>query len=155
MQQSERSIRSIAKNRKAFHDYEVLQRFEAGLALTGTEVKSLRAGKVNLGDAYALFPSKRSDELLLMQLHISPYDFGNRENHDPLRPRKLLLNAHELLRLRTAVEEKGLTLVPLELYFSGPYIKVEIGVCRGKKMYDKRQAIKGRDVERELRRSRE
>ncbi|MCU0331725.1 MAG: SsrA-binding protein SmpB [Candidatus Kapabacteria bacterium] len=155
MQQTERSIRSIARNRKAFHDYEVLQRYEAGITLTGTEVKSLRAGKVNLGDAYALFPSKQSDELLLLQLHISPYDFGNRENHDPLRPRKLLLHHHELQRLRTAVEEKGLTLVPLELYFSGPYIKVEIGVCRGKKLYDKRQAIKGRDQERELRRSRE
>lgn len=149
---NERSTRSIIQNRKALHDYEVLQRFEAGIVLTGTEVKSLRAGKVSLADAYAIFPSKTSDELMLVGMHINPYDFGNRENHIPTRPRKLLLHEHELVRLRTGVEEKGLTIVPLSLYFSGPYIKVELGLVRGKKLYDKRASIKDREQERAMRR---
>jgi len=149
---NERSTRSIIQNRKALHDYEVLQRFEAGIVLTGTEVKSLRAGKVSLVDAYAIFPSKTSDELMLVGMHINPYDFGNRENHIPTRPRKLLLHEHELVRLRTGVEEKGLTIVPLSLYFSGPYIKVELGLVRGKKLYDKRASIKDREQERAMRR---
>ncbi len=149
---NERSTRSIIQNRKALHDYEVLQRFEAGIVLTGTEVKSLRAGKVSLVDAYAIFPSKTSDELMLVGMHINPYDFGNRENHIPTRPRKLLLHEHELVRLRTGVEEKGLTIIPLSLYFSGPYIKVELGLVRGKKLYDKRASIKDREQERAMRR---
>ncbi|MBN9399333.1 MAG: SsrA-binding protein SmpB ['Candidatus Kapabacteria' thiocyanatum] len=149
---NERSTRSIIQNRKALHDYEVLQRFEAGIVLTGTEVKSLRAGKVSLVDAYAIFPSKASDELMLVGMHINPYDFGNRENHIPTRPRKLLLHEHELVRLRTGVEEKGLTIIPLSLYFSGPYIKVELGLVRGKKLYDKRASIKDREQERAMRR---
>lgn len=150
--QSDRTIRSIVRNRKAFHDYEVLQRYEAGIALTGTEVKSLRAGKVTMSDAYAMFPSKLSNKLMLVGLHINPYDFGNRENHITTRPRVLLLHDNELSKLRIAMEEKGLTLIPLELYFSGPYVKVEIGVCRGKNLHDKRHSVRDREQEREIRR---
>jgi SsrA-binding protein len=149
---SDRTIRPIITNRKALFEYEVLQRFEAGIALMGTEVKSLRAGKVNLADAYAMFPDRKSDELYLIGLHISPYDFGQRENHEPLRRRKLLLKHHELLRLREGIEEKGLTVVPLSLYFSGPYVKVELGLVRGKKLYDKRAATKEREQKREMKR---
>jgi SsrA-binding protein len=148
----DRTIRPIVTNRKAFHEYEVLQRFEAGIVLSGTEVKSLRAGKVNVMDAYAVFPSRNSDELVLVGLHIAPYEFGNRENHVPLRPRRLLLHQRELGRLRAALEEKGLSLVPLSVYFSGPYVKVELGLVRGKKLYDKRAALKDREHERAIRR---
>ncbi|MEY3386325.1 MAG: hypothetical protein RIR53_1136 [Bacteroidota bacterium] len=150
---NDRTIRTIITNRKALFEYEVLDRFEAGIALVGTEVKSLRAGKVNLADAYAMFPDKRSDELYLVGLHISPYDFGNRENHEPLRRRKLLLKQHELRRMREGIEEKGLTVVPLSLYFSGPYVKVELGLVRGKKLYDKRAATKEREQKREMKRA--
>jgi SsrA-binding protein len=143
----------IVTNRRAFHDYEVLQRFEAGIELRGTEVKSLRAGKVSLLDAYATFPSKSSNIMMLMQMHINPYDFGNRENHEPMRPRRLLLHESELQKLRIGIEEKGLTVVPLSLYFSGPYIKVELGLVRGKKLYDKRVATKERELERATRRN--
>lgn len=101
-------------------------------------------------EAYALFPSRSHDELLLIGLHVNPYEFGNRENHEPLRPRKLLLHAHELTRLRVAIEEKGLTIIPLSLYFSGPFVKVELGVGRGKKLFDKRQAIRERETKRKL-----
>ncbi|CAN5525010.1 SsrA-binding protein SmpB [soil metagenome] len=149
----ERTIRTIITNRRAFHDFEVLQRFEAGIELVGTEVKSLRAGKVSLLDAYAIFPSKHSNVLMLMQMHINPYDFGNRENHEPMRHRRLLLHEHELTKLRTGIEEKGLTVVPLSVYFSGAYIKVELGLVRGKKLYDKRVATKERDMDRASRRN--
>ena len=152
MQSSDRTIRPIITNRKALHEYEVLQRFEAGIALLGTEVKSLRAGKVSLADTYAMFPSRQTDELFLLGLHIAPYDFGNRENHEPLRKRKLLLKAHELQRIRQGIEEKGLTVVPLSIYFSGPYVKVELGLVRGKKLFDKRASTKERDIKRELQR---
>lgn len=148
----ERTIRLIINHRKALFEYEVIQRFEAGIALTGTEVKSLRAGKVNMADAYATFLSRTADELWLIGLNISPYDFGNRENHDPIRKRKLLLKAHELHRLRDSIEEKGLSVVPLKLYFSGPYVKVELGLVRGKKLYDKRAATKEREQRREMQR---
>ncbi len=146
----ERSIRTIVTNRKALHEFEVLQRFEAGIALLGTEVKSLRAGKVNLLDAYAMFPTRTADDLYLVGLHINPYDFGNRENHEPLRRRRLLLHGNELRKLREGIEEKGLTVVPLSIYFSGPYVKVELGLVRGKKLYDKRAATKERDQKREM-----
>ena len=118
----------------------------------GTEVKSLRAGKVNLADSYAMFPDRKSDDLYLVGLHISPYDFGQRENHEPLRRRKLLLKHHELRRMREGIEEKGLTVVPLSIYFSGPYVKVELGLVRGKKLYDKRAATKDRELKREMKR---
>lgn len=147
-----RTIRNIVTNRKALYEFEVLLRLEAGIALTGTEVKSLRAGKVNLTDAYATFLNKSSDEFWLVNLHINPYDFGNRENHDPLRKRKLLLKIHEIQKLRESIEEKGLTVVPLSIYFSGSYVKVELGLVRGKNLYDKRAATKDRDQKRDLRR---
>ena len=149
---TDRTIRPIVTNRKAYHEYEVLQRFEAGIVLSGTEVKSLRTGNVNVTDAYAVFPSRKTDELVLVGLHIATYEFGNRENHVPLRPRRLLLHARELGRLRAALEEKGLSLVPLSIYFSGPYVKVELGLVRGKKLYDKRAAVKDREHERAIRR---
>ncbi len=147
-----RTIRTIITNRKALFEYEVLDRFEAGIALMGTEVKSLRAGKVNLADSYAMFPDRKSDDLYLVGLHISPYDFGQRENHEPLRRRKLLLKHHELRRMREGIEEKGLTVVPLSIYFSGPYVKIELGLVRGKKLYDKRAATKDRELKREMKR---
>ena len=152
MPETERTIRVIITNRKALHEYEVLQRFEAGIVLVGTEVKSLRAGKVSLADTYAMFPSRQTDELWLLGLHIAPYDFGNRENHEPLRKRKLLLQAHELRKLREGIEEKGLTVIPLSVYFSGPYVKVELGLMRGKKLYDKRASTKEREIKRDLQR---
>ncbi|WKZ78232.1 MAG: SsrA-binding protein SmpB [Candidatus Kapaibacterium sp.] len=150
--QPTRTERIIVTNRKALHEYEILQRFQAGIQLTGTEVKSIRAGKISLAEAYATFPSRTSDELLLLGMHINPYDFGNRENHEPMRPRKLLLHRHELHRLRIATEEKGLTIIPLSVFFSGPFIKVELGVARGKKLYDKRESIKERDEKRRMNR---
>jgi SsrA-binding protein len=148
----DRIQRPIITNRKARYEYEVLQRFEAGIVLSGTEVKSLRAGKVNLMDAYGVFPSRTSLELVLVGLHIAPYEFGNRENHLPTRPRRLLLHQRELARLKAALEEKGLSLVPLSVYFSGPYVKVELGLVRGKKLHDKRSSIKDREHERAVRR---
>ena len=152
---TERTIRTILTNRKALHDFPIVQRFEAGIVLTGTEVKSIRAGKVSLTDAFASFPSKTSNELYLMGAHIQPYDFGNRENHEPTRRRKLLLKEHELQRLRSQSEEKGLTIIPLAMYFSGPYIKVEIGLARGKRQYDKRATLKEKELKREAQRARE
>lgn len=153
-QTSERKIRPITTNRKAFYEYEVISRFEAGLMLAGTEVKSIRAGKLNMLDAYASFPNKKSNELYLYNLHISTYEFGNRENHEPNAKRKLLLNAAELTRIRTGIEEKGLTVVPLSMYFSGPYIKIEIALVRGKQSHDKRAAIKDKDIKKSLREAR-
>ena len=136
----------IASNKKAFHDYFVLQKLEAGLALTGTEVKSLRDGKANLKDSYVIV---KNDEAFLLGLHISPYTHGNRENHDPERIRKLLLHRREIDKLHVQLVEKGLTIVPLRLYFKGGRVKAEIAVVRGKKLYDKRATEKGRELDRE------
>ncbi len=136
----------IASNRKAFHDYFVLQKMEAGIALTGTEVKSLREGRVNLKDSYVNFDR---GEAYLVGAHISPYSHGNRENHDPERKRKLLLHRREIDRLEVQVVEKGLTVVPLRLYFKSGKVKAEIAVVRGKKLYDKRESEKRRELERE------
>lgn len=152
---SERPVRTIVTNRKAQHRYHIVHRIEAGIALQGTEVKSLRAGKVNLTDAYATFLDKRRLELWLVNLHIAPYEHGSYANHNPTRPRKLLLHRRELVRLRSMIEEKGMTIVPLAIYFSGPYVKVELGVVRGKKLYDRREEIKQHEVERALRRHEE
>lgn len=149
----ERPRRVIVTNRKAQHLYQIIHRLEAGIVLQGTEVKSLRAGKVNLTDAYATFLDKHTLELWLVNLHIAPYEHGSYANHNPTRPRKLLLHRRELLRLRSMMEEKGMTIVPLAIYFSGPYVKVELGVVRGKKLYDRRQDIKRREHERSLRRA--
>ncbi len=147
----EREIRIIAKNRKALHDFFVLQSLEAGIILQGTEVKSLRAGKVSLQDAYAMFPNSNNNELYLINLHIAPYEQGNIYNHDPKRKRKLLVNQREAKKLRAAVQEKGLTLIPLSLYFSGKFVKVELGLVKAKKKYDKREDTKKKDVEKEIR----
>ena len=136
----------IASNKKALHDYFVLQKYEAGLALTGTEVKSLRGGKANLKDSYVTF---KNDEAYLFGLHISPYSHGNLQNHDPERTRKLLLHRREIEKLHVDVTEKGLTIVPLRLYFKGSKVKAEIAVVRGKKQYDKRETEKKREAERE------
>ena len=136
----------IASNKKAFHDYFVLQKFEAGLALTGTEVKSLRDGAANLKDSYVIF---KAGEAYLFGAHIAPYTHGNRENHDPERTRKLLLHRREIEKLLIQVTEKGLSIVPLRLYFKGGKVKAEIGVVRGKKQYDKRESEKKREAERE------
>lgn len=148
----ERKEKTILVNRKARHDFEITQVIEAGIVLRGTEVKSLREGKCNVQDAYAWFPNNTNNELYLLNLHISPYSHGNRENHEPKRPRKLLVTAREAVKLRTAVSEKGITLVPLSLYFSGPFVKVEIGLAKAKKKYDKREAVKERETDREIQR---
>lgn len=142
----ESAERLIATNRKAFHDYHVLQKLEAGLVLTGTEVKSLREGRANLKDSYVTF---KGGEAYLFGAHISPYSHGNRQNHDPERTRKLLLHKREIDKLQGQVVEKGLTVVPLRLYFKGNRVKAEIAVVRGKKLYDKRETEKRREAERE------
>lgn len=149
-----RSKRLIAVNRKARHEYEILETLETGIVLTGTEVKALREGRCNLEDSYATFLDPHSHELWLLNLHIGPYSHAApHANHAPRRPRKLLLHKRQAIRLRSKVQEKGLTLVPLSLYFSGPYVKVELALVRGKKLHDRREEIRRRDMERELRRS--
>jgi len=147
----ERPEKLITSNRRARHDFEILQTLEAGIVLQGTEVKSLRQGKCSIQEAYAGFPSPNSFELYLINFHISPYEHGNRENHEPKRPRKLLVNMREAKKLKAAVQEKGLTIIPLRLYFSGPFVKVEIAVVRAKHKYDKREASKQKETEKEIR----
>ena len=142
--------RTLVVNRQARFNYEILEKFEAGISLVGTEVKSIREGKGNIKEAYA---DIRGGEAWLIGAHISPYSHGNITNHDPLRDRKLLLNAREINRLQGKVMEKGLTLVPLRLYLKGRLIKLELGVARGKKLVDKREDIKKRDQEREIQRA--
>jgi SsrA-binding protein len=136
----------IASNKKALHDYFVLQKLEAGVALTGTEVKSLREGMVNLKDSYILL---KDGEAFLFGTHISPYSHGNLQNHEPERTRKLLLHKKEIEKLFSQVVEKGLTVVPLRLYFRGSRVKAEIAVVRGKKLFDKRETEKRREADRE------
>lgn len=136
----------VVKNRRAHRDYHILERFEAGLELRGTEVKSLRDGRMNLKDSYA---EVVGGEIFLVSAHISPYDKGNRNNHDPERRRRLLMHKREILRLGSRVAEKGLTLVPLRVYFKNGKAKVEIGLCKGKHTIDKRQTIRERDIKRE------
>lgn len=148
-QRGESGVKIIAKNRKAFHEYHILDTWEAGLVLQGTEVKSLRAGRCNLGDGYAEI---RDAEAWLVKVHIGPYEQGNRENHEPFRRRKLLLTRRELRKIRPRLEEKGLTLVPLRLYFKHGLAKVEIGLARGKKLHDKRDAKAKRDADMRIRR---
>ena len=140
----------VARNRKARHDYEILETFEAGMALKGPEVKSLRVGKASFQDAFA---TVERGEVWLHSLHISPYEQANRFNADPVRTRKLLLNRREIRRLIGKVEEKGLTLVPLEIYFLRGYAKVQLALARGKKLHDKREALKQRQLDREARRA--
>jgi SsrA-binding protein len=133
----ERGTKQIAANRKAYHDYFVDQKYEAGISLVGTEVKSLRAGQVNLKDSYCTI---KDGEIFVNGVHISPYEKGNIFNAEPRRVRKLLMHKREILKLFSLVSQKGYTLVPLSLYFKDSKVKVEIGLCRGKKLYDKRDA---------------
>jgi SsrA-binding protein len=144
-------IKIISDNRQARFLYEILETFEAGVQLAGTEVKSIRAGKVNLRDGYALL---RNGEAWLINVHISPYDAsGEYFNHDPRRSRKLLLNRKEISKLIGQVEQKGLTLVPLKMYFKGSWVKVSIGLAKGKKLHDKREDLKRRQDQREMQRA--
>jgi SsrA-binding protein len=145
-------ISVVARNRKALHDYEVLERLEAGLALVGTEVKVVRAGHAGLQGAYAQV-DKNTGEAWLCGVNIPPYGFGNLFNHDSLRARKLLLHRRELLKLRAHEERKGCTIVPLSLYLKRGRVKCELGVCRGKNEIDKRETIKRREIDRETRRA--
>lgn len=143
-------MKTIANNRKARHDYEIINTIETGIVLLGTEVKSLRDGKANLTDAYARI---KNNELWLFSMHISAYAKSTVINHDPERDRKLLVNKLELKKLRRQIDEKGVTLVPLKLYFKSHLVKVEIALARGKRKYDKRAAIAERDMKRDLDRS--
>ena len=144
-------IKLIAENRKARHEYFIEERYEAGLVLLGTEVKSLRQGRANLKDSYAKF---RKGELYVHQMHISPYPFAYYNNHDPLRTRKVLLHNHELRQLTSKLNERGFALIPLRLYFREGKVKVELALAKGKRQYDKRQTIRDRDEKRELDRHR-
>ena len=137
----------IAQNKKAWHDYFVDEKYEAGISLFGTEVKSIRAGGVNLKDSYCTI---RAGELYAVGVHINPYEKGNIFNREPLRDKKLLMHKKEILKLHGLVNQKGYTLVPLSLYFSGSNVKVEIGLCRGKKLYDKRDAEAAKESAREI-----
>ena len=143
---TESNEKLIASNKKVLHDYHVLQKVEAGIELTGTEVKSLRDKGANLKDSYVFF---KSGEAFLLGAHIAPYSHGNMQNHDPERTRRLLLHTREIEKLEAQVVEKGLTVVPLRLYFKGNRVKIEIAVVRGKKLYDKRETEKRREQERE------
>ncbi len=141
------NIKIITENRKARHDYQIEETYEAGLVLAGTEVKSLRAGRANLKDSFARVDK---GEVFLYNAHISPYDQASRFNHDPRRTRKLLMNKYEIRRLIGRVQEKGLTLVPLRMYFKNGRAKVELALAKGKKLYDKRDDIAARDAKREV-----
>lgn len=140
------SRKLIANNKKAFHDYFIEDTFEAGIALVGTEVKSLRMGKCSLKESYV---QMEKGELILCQMHISPYEKGNIFNKDPLRPRKLLMHRYEINKITGKIDQKGYTVVPLQIYFKGSLVKVEIALARGKKLYDKREDIAKKDMRRE------
>jgi len=146
-QEKKRAHAPAVDNRRARHEYEILESLEAGLALTGTEVKSIRQGGVSLNEAYARF---RDGEAWLLSMHIPPYKQGSFSNVEPNRPRKLLLHKEQIARLMSRVQEKGLTIVPLRLYFTRGMVKVELGLARGKKLWDKREVAAKRDVEREI-----
>ncbi len=144
---ADNKIRQIAANKKAYHDYFVTESLEAGISLSGTEVKSIRLGQVNLKDSYCMI---ENGQVILHGMHISPYEKGNIFNKDPLRKRVLLLHKREILRLFDKVRLDGMTLIPLSLYFSGSKVKVELGVCKGKKLYDKRDAAAERQAKRDI-----
>ena len=143
----QQGVKEIASNRKAFHDYFVLERYEAGIELFGTEVKSIRAGQVNLKDSFC---TVRNGELLVRGMHISPYEKGNIFNRDPMRVKRLLMHKREILRLGDRVAQDGLALVPLRLYLKDSRVKVELGLCKGKKLYDKRESDARREAERDM-----
>jgi SsrA-binding protein len=148
--QTDADVQSIAKNRQARHDYAIIDSWEAGIVLTGTEVKALREGKANISDAYGIV---KNGEIFLLNLHISPYERGGYVNHEPNRTRKLLLHRKEIRRLIGAVEREGLTLIPLELYFKKGKAKVALALGKGKKLHDKRETARQRDAEREVARA--
>jgi SsrA-binding protein len=137
----------ICNNKKAYHDYFIEEKFEAGMVLQGTEVKSLRNGKANLNDSFALV---KNGEAFLHNLHISPYAFGNRENHDPDRMRKLLLHKAQIVKLFAKIREQGYSFIPLRIYFKDGLVKVELGLAKGKKLYDKREDMKEKDHKRDM-----
>ena len=143
-------MRVICQNRKAYHDYQIEETFEAGIALSGTEVKSLREGKANIKDSYVII---KDHEVFLLNCHISHYSHGNIMNHDPLRTRKLLLHRTEINKLWGKTAMRGFTLIPLKIYFKGPVAKVEIALARGKKLFEKRETIKEKDARREIARA--
>ncbi|MBQ9801552.1 MAG: SsrA-binding protein SmpB [Clostridia bacterium] len=149
-QTEKKPTRNIAQNKKARHDYFVDETFEAGVELFGTEVKSLRAGAVNLKDSYCSF---KNGEIFALGVHISPYEKGNIFNREPLRPKKLLMHKREILRLFGKVQEKGCSVIPLSLYFSGSRVKMELGLCRGKKLYDKREDMAKNAAKRDMERA--
>ena len=144
------AVHMIARNKRARFDYEILEQWEAGIVLTGTEVKSLRAGRATINDAFGVV---KDGEIWLLNMHVPPYEQGNQFNHDPARTRKLLLHRREVRRLIGAVERQGLTLVALELYFKGSHAKVRLGLGKGKKVHDKRETIRRREGEREIARA--
>ena len=143
-------MKIVCQNKKAYHDYSIEETIEAGIQLLGTEVKSLREGKSNLKDSYVII---KNAEVFLLNCHISPYSHGNIMNHDPLRTRKLLLHEREIQRLKGMSQQKGYTLVPLKIYFKGPYAKVEVGLAKGKKLYEKRDTIREREAKRTIERA--
>ncbi len=143
-------IKPVAQNKKAYHEYFVLEKFEAGIELFGTEVKSVRQGKVNLKDSWC---SIKDGEIFAMGVHISPYEQGNIFNRDPLRVKRLLMHKNEIRRLYAKVKQEGLTIIPLSVYFKNGRAKMEIGLCKGKKLYDKREAAAKKDAERNIQRS--
>lgn len=142
-----RGVKQICANKKAFHDYFVLERFEAGIELFGTEVKSIRQGTVNLKDAFCTI---KDGELFVRGMHISPYEKGNIFNRDPVRVRRLLMHRREILRLNSRIMQEGVALIPLSLYFKDSRVKVELGLCKGKKLHDKRASAAVRDAKREI-----
>ena len=144
------SVKIISQNKKAYHDYFVEEKYEAGVELFGTEVKSIRAGKVNVKESYC---DIKDGEVFVVGMHISPYEQGNVFNKDPLRPKKLLLHKREILKLFGLVSQKGYTLVPLQVYLSNSRVKIEIGLCRGKKLYDKRDDMARNDAKRDMERA--
>jgi len=147
----QQGVKEIASNRKAFHDYYVLERFEAGIELFGTEVKSIRGGQVNLKDSFCMI---RSGELFVRGMHVSPYEKGNIFNRDPVRVRRLLMHKKEIRKLGDRVSQDGVALIPLRLYFKDSLVKVELGLCKGKKLYDKRESDAKREAERDMDRAR-
>jgi SsrA-binding protein len=149
MAKSEGGIKVLGVNRKARFNYSIEESFECGLSLVGTEVKSIKDGRISFADSYALV---QNNELWLIDFHVTPYAFGNRVNHDPLRKRKLLVHRKEIKRLKRLTDEKGLTLVPLKFYLKRGYVKCELGIAKGKKLFDKRDDIRKRDQKRELER---
>ena len=144
---SKENKKLIANNKKAYHEYFLEEKYEAGIALHGTEVKSLRMGKCSIKEAFVRI---ENDEVIIYQMHISPYEKGNIFNRDPLRPKKLLMHKAEINKLKAKIAEKGYTLVPLQVYFKGSLVKVEIGLARGKKLYDKRDDLAKKDAKREI-----